>query len=107
MTAKVNDNGILHIAIHDEMTIYNAHSLKEMFLECCHSGTQELQVDLSAVTEIDSAGVQLLLLLKLEAQKHGFTLRLFRHSEAVIDVFELLKLSLYFGDPIVIHANWT
>ncbi len=106
MTVKVSHDGTVQLAIHDEMTIYNAHSLKEMFLDHCHSGAQELQIDLSAVTELDSAGVQLLLLLKLEAQKRGFILRLLRHSEAVIEVFELLKLSIYFGDPIVIHANW-
>ncbi len=86
--------------------IYNAESLKETLLGYCHSGTQELQLDLSAVTEIDSAGLQLLLLLKAEAQKRVFTLRLLRHSEAVIEVFELLKLGTYFGDPIVFPANW-
>lgn len=107
MTAKVNNNdGVLQVSIQDDMTIYNARSLKETLLGYCHSGTQELQLDLSAVTEIDSAGLQLLLLLKAEAQKRGFTLCLLRHSVAVIEVFELLKLGMYFGDPIVIPADW-
>ncbi|MGZ8158891.1 MAG: STAS domain-containing protein [Methylobacter sp.] len=107
MTAKANKNdGILQLSIKDDMTIYNAGSLKETLLGYCHPGTQELQLDLSAVTEIDSAGLQLLLLLKAEAQKRGFTLRLLRHSEAVIEIFELLKLGMYFGDPIVIPATW-
>ena len=107
MAAKTKKNdGTQSISIKDDMTIYNAASLKEMLLGYCHSGTQELQLDLSAVNEMDSAGLQLLLLLKAEAQKRGFTLRLLRHSEAVIEVFELLKLGMYFGDPIVIPANW-
>jgi anti-anti-sigma factor len=107
MTAKSKKNdGMLQLAIKDDMTIYNADSLKETLLGYCHPATQELQLDLSAVAEIDSAGLQLLLLLKAESQKRGFVLRLLRHSEAVIEVFELLKLSMYFGDPIVIPANW-
>lgn len=107
MTAKANNNdGVLQVSIQDDMTIYNAQSLKETLLGYCHPGTQELQLDLSAVTEIDSAGLQLLLLLKTEARQRGFTLRLLRHSEAMIEVFELLKLGMYFGDPIVFPANW-
>jgi anti-anti-sigma factor len=107
MTAKaINNDGIVQVSIQDDMTIYNAHSLKETFLGYCHPSTEELQLDLSGVSEIDSAGLQLLLLLKAEAQHRGFTLRLLRHSEAVIEVFELLKLGMYFGDPIVIPANW-
>ncbi len=107
MTAKAKKNdGILQLSIMDDMTIYNAESLKETLLGYCHPGTQELQLDLSAVAEIDSAGLQLLLSLKIEALKRGFSLRLLRHSEAVIDVFELLKLGAYFGDPIVFPANW-
>jgi anti-anti-sigma factor len=107
MTAKAKKNdGILQLSIKDDMTVYNAESLKETLLGYCHPNTQELQLDLSAVTEIDSAGIQLLLLLKAEAQKRAFTLRLLRHSEAVIEVFELLKLGTYFGDPIVFPANW-
>jgi len=108
MSAKASKNdGIMQLSIKDDMTIYNAESLKETLLGFCHPGTKELQIDLSAVAEIDSAGLQLLLLLKAEAQKRGFVLRLLRHSEAVIEVFELLKLGMYFGDPIVIPANWT
>ncbi len=107
MTAKAKKNdGILQLSIKDDMTIYNAASLKETLLGYCHPDTKELQLDLSAVAEIDSAGLQLLLLLKAEAQKRGFILRLLRHSEAVIEVFELLKLGTYFGDPIVFPANW-
>ncbi|MFI3120779.1 MAG: STAS domain-containing protein [Methylococcaceae bacterium] len=107
MTAKAkNNDGILQVSIQDDMTIYTAQALKETLLSYCHHGTQELQLDLSAVAEIDSAGLQLLLLLKSEAQQRGFILRLLRHSEAVIEVLELLKLGMYFGDPIVIPANW-
>ena len=107
MTAKADkDDDIVQLSIMEDMTIYNARSLRETLLGYCHAGVKELQLDLSAVSEIDSAGLQLLLLLKAEEQKRAFSLRLLRHSEAVIEVFELLKLGMYFGDPIVIPANW-
>ncbi|MEY3807987.1 MAG: hypothetical protein RI893_963 [Pseudomonadota bacterium] len=107
MTVKAKKNNeTLQVIIQDDMTIYHALSLKETLLGYCQPGLQELQLDLSAVTEIDSAGLQLLLLLKAEAHQRGFILHLFRHSEAVIEVFELLKLGTYFGDPIVIPATW-
>ncbi len=95
----------LQLSITEDMTIYNALTLRETLLGLSVAG-KELHLDLSAVTEIDSAGLQLLMLLKAESQKRGFILKLLRHSEAVIEVFELLKLGTYFGDPIVIPATW-
>lgn len=99
-------NGVLQVSIQDDMTIYTVHELKEAFLNYCNSGVPEVLVDLSDVTELDSAGLQLLLLLKSESKKRAFNLRIVGHSQAIIEVFELLKLSMYFGDPVVIPAEW-
>lgn len=98
-------DGVLQVSVQEDMTIYTALALKESFLNFCNSGVPELVVDLSGVTELDSAGLQLLLLLKAESQKRAFNLRLVGHSQAIIEVFELLKLSMYFGDPVVITAE--
>jgi anti-anti-sigma regulatory factor len=57
------------------------------------------------VQELDSAGVQLLMLLKKEAESHGKALHLVNHSPAVIEVFQLLDLAGHFGDPMVITAE--
>ncbi|MDO9161533.1 MAG: STAS domain-containing protein [Methylococcaceae bacterium] len=99
-------DGVLQVSVQEDMTIYNAASIKDTFLNWCNSGVPELEVDLSAVEELDSTGLQLLLSLKAESQKRAFSLRLLGHSQAVIEVFELLKLSMYFGDPVVIPADW-
>lgn len=98
-------DGALHVSVQEEMTIYTAQALKETFLSFCNAGVPELVLDLSAVTELDSAGLQLLLQLKAESQKRAFNLRLLAHSQAVMEVFELLKLSRYFGDPVVLPAE--
>ena len=59
-------------------------------------------MNLSAVTELDTAGVQLLMLAKRTAQKQQGQLRLVGHSAAVLEVFDLLHLAAYFGDDLVI-----
>jgi len=105
MQNKLTD-GVLEVAIGEDMTIYGAQTIRENFLDFCNSGIRELQVDLSDVSELDSAGLQLLLLLKAESKKRAFELRLINHSQAVMEVFELLKLSPHFGDPVVIPAQW-
>jgi len=67
--------------------------------------SNEVEIDLSAVNEIDTAGVQLLIHAKKAADKAQRVLRLCRHSPAVLDVFELLNLGAYFGDPLVIQSQ--
>lgn len=92
------------LAIEGEMTIYTAEELKAgligMLKEC-----NELELDLSRVTELDSAGQQLLVLAKLESMIESKTLRLVRHSPAVVEVIDLCGLAGFFGDPILIHPQ--
>ena len=89
------------LRIEGEMTIYRAEELKQALLEPLQPQTT-LEVNLSAVTELDTAGVQLLMLAKRTAQKQEGQLRLVGHSAAVLEVFDLLNLAAYFGDDLVI-----
>lgn len=89
--------------IDGELTIYRAAELKETLLAAVAANT-ELEVDLSQVSEFDSAGLQLLLLAKREAGKAGRTLRLVDHSPAVVEVLDLFDLVAHFGDPLVVPA---
>ena len=63
-----------------------------------------LEIDLSGVIELDSAGLQVLMLAKQTAAAEQRELRLVQHSPAVVDVFELLDLVAFFGDAVLIHA---
>jgi anti-sigma B factor antagonist len=92
------------LAIEGEMTIYTAEALKERLMGALLECT-EIELDLSGVTEIDSAGQQLLVLAKLESMIDNKTLRLVRHSPAVVEVIDLCGLAGFFGDPILIHAQ--
>lgn len=84
------------LGLDGELTIYRAAELKAQLLEALE-GAGALEVDLSGVTEIDSAGVQLLLLARRHAQSLGRELTLRAPSAAVLEVFELLDLAAYFG----------
>jgi len=95
------------LRIQGELSIYRAAELKQVLLD----DPAPTEVDLSGVTEIDTAGVQLLMLAKRTAQAHQRELRLVAHSAAVSEAFELLNLGSYFDDPLVMtarhHANAT
>ena len=73
------------------MTIYTAAELKPRLVEAV-AQDEVPELDLSGVTEIDSAGVQLLLLARREAQLLGRNLRVTSASEAVTEVLVLLGI---------------
>jgi len=89
------------LRIEGELTIFRAAELKEVLL----ATPAPAEIDLSGVTEIDSAGLQLLMLAKKTAQAQRRELRLVAHSQAVTEVFELLNVAAYFGDPLVVAAS--
>ena len=86
------------------MSIFRAAELKQTLLAALDQAAA-LEIDLSAVTEFDTAGVQLLMLTKKAAHAKKRELRLTAHSPAVLDVLELLNLVGYFGDQIVIPSQ--
>lgn len=87
-----------------DLTIYHAEAQKEQLLAAI-ARSPLLELDLSQVTAIDSAGVQLLMLAKREAQALDQTLSLIGHSPAVQELFNFFNLAGYFGDPLLIPAR--
>lgn len=106
MTIEVEkDDDKYRLAVNDEMTIYTAAEYKAALVENLEA-CQEMVIDLSGVTEMDSAGLQVLLMLKRHAQQLARDLHLVNHSQPVVEVLEQLQLSAHFGDPLVIPAEW-
>lgn len=91
------------LRVEDELTIYAVAGLKQPMLEPLGRAA-EIEVDLGQVSEIDSAGLQLLVLLKREAIATGKRVGFSGHSPAVIRLLDLYNLAGYFGDPLVIPA---
>ncbi|MBV7539109.1 STAS domain-containing protein [Duganella sp. sic0402] len=94
---------ITRIALDGELTIYRAADLKVSVLEALRKA-RLLEIDLSGVTELDTAGLQVLMLAKQVAAAEQRTLRLVQHSPAVVEIFEMLDLVAFFGDAVLIHA---
>ena len=91
------------MAIAQDMTIYHAETLKLELLAGLASG-EAIELDLSQVAEIDTSGIQLLMLAKRESQKQGKTLAIVAHSPAVQELLDFYNLAAFFGDPLVIPA---
>lgn len=89
------------LAIDGEVTIYSVAELKAGFAgltpDCA-----EIEIDLSGVTEMDTAGLQLMLMAK---RIEGWSIRFVNHSEVVLHLLEVSNLAGVVGDPLVIAAN--
>lgn len=80
-----------------ELNIYNAATLWQELLPALEARSQ-LEVDLESVEDFDTAGVQVLLAFKSEAERQDKFLRFVRHSTVVWEVLELLDLVAELGD---------
>jgi anti-anti-sigma factor len=94
---------VARLALEEDLTIYNAVEIKRRLLEAVRT-PRALELDLSQVGEMDTAGFQVLILAKRESQRLGHDLRLVAHSQAVRDVLDIYNMLAYFGDPLVIPA---
>lgn len=99
---ETGDNA-MHIEIKGELSIYTVAALRSQLLDALDAAP-EVDVDLSEVSEMDSAGMQLMVAAKREAALRHKTLRFSGHSPAVFDVLELCKLSGHLGDPLLIRS---
>ncbi len=88
------------LRIEGEFTIFRAMELKPVLL----ATPLVDEVDLSGVTDLDTAGVQLLMLLKKTALAQQRDIKLVAHSPAVIEVFELLNVVAHFGDHLLMSS---
>jgi anti-anti-sigma factor len=90
--------GITHMAVQGEMTIYSAAELAALWLPWL-TDAQRWQLDLTDVAEMDGAGLQLLLLAQRELSAAGASLHLVAQSPAVEQVLNLCQLTAHFTSP--------
>jgi len=94
-TATAARPDVYEVALDGELTVYQAAALKETILSSLTRGGA-IRVDLSGVTAIDGAGIQLLLLWQSLAGARGLDLGLVVCSQVVVEMLELLRLSARF-----------
>lgn len=95
------DNTELAVLKPESMTIYEALEIQELFSTALMQH-QKIEVDLSQVVEIDSAGLQLMVALKNDALEQKKTMTFTGHSCEVIALLDLFNMNAFFGDPIVL-----
>lgn len=91
------------LALTEDMTIYHVAAHKEAIVAAL-AAAERLELDLSAVPDIDTAGLQLLILLKREARAQAKTVVITGHSPAVREAIDFCNLAAQFGDPMVLPA---
>jgi anti-anti-sigma factor len=92
------------LSITQDLTIYHAMEQKQQFMTALE-GAAGLELDLSQVAEMDTAGLQLLMLAKREAGLANKQLSIVAHSPVVRQTLDFCNLASYFGDPVIITAH--
>lgn len=103
-STQTTADGALRMAIGGDLNIYHADEIKQHLIDGIR-GNAVLELDLSRVGEMDSAGFQLLALVKQESRHVDHTLRIVGHSPAVREIIEFFNMVAFFGDPVVIPAG--
>ena len=98
-SAPGDEHSVAPLCIEGPMTFVRAIELRDAVLLALKPQSSLVKFDLSDVTELDSAGVQILLLAKRTAAARNMELQLVGQSPAVLRTLELLHLSAHFGAP--------
>jgi anti-sigma B factor antagonist len=83
-------NGVIHIS--GELTIYSAAVLKDGLFAALGEEADECRVDVSQVSEVDTSGLQLLIMMRRLCAAAAREFTLLDPSDALREVLELLKL---------------
>lgn len=90
--------GIRKVALSGELTIYDAAALRDRVMALLE-GVKQLQLDAEAISEIDLAGIQVLIALRRKGDVEGIPVELTRSSPALTQALQLLALSSNLGLP--------
>lgn len=91
------------IKVSGEVTIYHAAELYGSLRPLIEADT-DWDVDVADVSEIDTAGIQVLLACKRLSVHCRSGFRVVNHSKAVVEALDAMNLAGRFGDPIVMEA---
>ncbi|MBK8186345.1 MAG: STAS domain-containing protein [Cellvibrio sp.] len=102
MYCRVTDvNGACCVAVDGEISRSTVVDIKSDIMAVLQTH-HEIEVDLSHVEDIDTAGLQLMLAAKRYVNKR---VTFFNHSAAVLRVLKLANLGQQLGDPLLIPAS--
>lgn len=100
---KINatkSNGMLKAKLQEALDIGKVADARDSLLQILNSGSN-LRFDLSSLTEIDTAGVQLVLAIQKEAHSLGKECRFVHPSPTVEEAFRTLGCAGVFDESIL------
>ena len=103
MTGTATDK-LERITLAGGMNIYSAADIKARLLQAVEQAGN-VELDLLKVEELDTAGLQVLMLAKREATRRGQSLKIVAHSAEVQEALDLCGMVSWFGDPLLIPAD--
>jgi anti-anti-sigma factor len=80
------------LRVYGEMTIYRAVEISQSLFAEMHARHGDFKLDLSQVTEFDTAGLQILLMARQLAEASGQQLEFTHASECVMEVLQLCNV---------------
>ncbi len=101
MSVDVQQEGTrAKVLVSGEFTIYTVGDIKARLAEVMQN-CDDIEVDLADITEVDTAGVQLMLIAKRNPGKNVvFT----NHTPALLRLIDLASLGRTLGDLMVVDA---
>lgn len=90
--------GTRKVVLSGELTIYDAAALRDRVMALL-KGAKQLQLDAEAISEVDLAGIQVLVALRRKGDAQGIPVEIMRSSPALTQALQLLALSSNFGLP--------
>jgi len=91
----LNEQDSCRIRIDNELTIYTANEVNTTIRDAL-AANSSVAIDLTGVTEIDTAGLQILLVARKEAILRDRKVRFIGHNHVVIDCLRLMNLANFF-----------
>jgi anti-anti-sigma factor len=95
----LTDDTVLSLGM--DLSIGQAAALRETLVDAVHAAPGDLQLDLSAVHDFDSSGVQLLLSARRSLAERGHALQIVSASATVREALELFGLAALLDNPAV------
>ena len=90
------------ISLAGECTIYHAAEMKPLLLDDDSGLDRDVLLNLESVSALDSAGVQILLMLRKQIANAGGRLKIIAGNDTVAQVFATLRLPSPFNPEEVI-----
>ena len=104
LTQEALGDGHSRLRLQGDCNIYSAGELKAALLHALAEPRATLELDLAGVTEIDTAGLQVLMAAKNFARAAGQQLQFAGHSAPVLELIEIYDLASWLGDPLIVPA---